>query len=180
MIKIPHTDNIFEIIPFLTESECLEYILFSEQSGYEIADVQLENSREHLSNIRNNERYDYFSDELASELWKRLDGHLFPLFLGKKAVNLSPHFRFYKYQSGQKFNMHKDGRQKINDNETLFTFLIYLNDNYTGGNTEFRSENLSIQPKVGSALCFEHHEWHQGSVVTSGIKYILRTDVVYC
>ena len=179
MIKISHTDNIFELHSFLTETECIEYIRFSEKSGYEIADVQLQNNRKHLSNIRNNERYNYFSNELASKFWKRLNSNLFPELLGQKAINLSPHFRFYKYQNGQKFNMHKDGRQKFNGNETLFTFLIYLNDNYVGGNTEFRSGNLSIEPKVGSALCFEHHEWHKGSAVTSGVKYVLRTDVVY-
>jgi len=179
MSKTAHTENIFEIDSFITEKECLEYIELSEAQGYKSADVQLSNNRQRLSEIRNNERVNYFSEALALSLWKKLSVIELPIFSGKKAIKLSPHFRFYKYQSGQKFNMHKDGRQKIKENETLLTFLIYLNDNYTGGHTLFRTNNISISPATGTALCFEHHEWHKGSVVTEGIKYVLRTDVVY-
>ncbi|MBH0056370.1 2OG-Fe(II) oxygenase [Pseudoalteromonas sp. SWXJZ94C] len=103
----------------------------------------------------------------------------FPTFSDTKAIELSPHFRFYKYFRGHKFNMHKDGKQKIKENETRLTLLIYLNDDYTGGDTLFRTDNISINPVTGTALCFEHHEWHKGSVVTSGVKYVLRTDIVY-
>ncbi len=75
--------------------------------------------------------------------------------------------------------MHKDGRQDVKGSETLFTLLVYLNDNYRGGETKFRQDKLEVHPQRGSALLFEHHLWHQGAELIEGTKYILRTDVVY-
>ena len=79
-----------------------------------------------------------------------------PIYEQKIAVGISPYFRFYKYQPGQLFNMHKDGRQLVGKNETLFTFLIYLNAGCVGGETLFREGNLKICPKKGTAIFFEH------------------------
>jgi hypothetical protein len=50
-------------------------------------------------------------------------------------------FRVYKYLPGQQFKMHRDGSYERNENEkSFYTFLIYLNDDFEGGETEF--ENL--------------------------------------
>lgn len=179
MIKSQHTDFIFELEQFLSDDECLAFIEQSEAEGYTSADVQLKDTRSVLSNIRNNERLNYFSEELALEFWKKLSEVNFPKVLNKNAIGISPYFRFYKYYEGQKFNMHKDGRQTIGKDKTLCTFLIYLNQDFLGGNTEFRTNGLVIRPKTGSALCFEHYEWHKGSTVIEGVKYVLRTDVIY-
>jgi hypothetical protein len=75
--------------------------------------------------------------------------------------------------------MHKDGRQTVGGNETLFTFLIYLNEGCVGGDTIFRQGNLNVTPKVGTAIIFEHHLWHQGVEVESGLKFVLRSDIIY-
>ena len=68
------------------------------------------------------------------------------------------------------------------------TFMIYLNEGMTGGETRFFGDMgqaflqrpyLSVQPKEGMALVFLHSIWHEGAVVHSGQKYVLRTDVMY-
>ncbi len=69
------------------------------------------------------------------------------------------------------------------------TFMIYLNEGMTGGETRFFGDMeqaflhqrpyLSVQPKEGMALIFLHSIWHEGAVVHSGQKYVLRTDVMY-
>ncbi|WP_255405155.1 2OG-Fe(II) oxygenase [Tenacibaculum sp. MAR_2010_89] len=88
-------------------------------------------------------------------------------------------FRVYKYSSGQRFKMHIDGSFKRNLNEeSLFSFLIYLNDDFEGGETEFR-KLFTISPKKGTALVFKHRLMHEGKEIISGIKYILRTDIMY-
>lgn len=75
-----------------------------------------------------------------------------------------------------------------------FTFIIYLNDDFEGGATTFfvpdpdREGSLqerAVRPQVGSASVFPHGEvpepvLHEGSPVTKGCKYLLRTDVLYC
>ena len=68
------------------------------------------------------------------------------------------------------------------------TFMIYLNEGMTGGETRFFADMeqtfrqrpyLSVQPKEGMALVFMYSIWHEGAVVCSGNKYVLRTDVMY-
>lgn len=55
--------------------------------------------------------------------------------------------------------------------------MIYLNDAYEGGSTRF--EELEVEGKQGMALVFEHEQLHEGAEVTAGIKYVLRSDVMY-
>ena len=69
---------------------------------------------------------------------------------------------------------------------------MYLNDEFSGGNTTFfvpaeQSEGLcarAVQPRMGAVLVFPHGDTagslvHEGSGVVEGAKYIIRTDVVY-
>jgi len=55
--------------------------------------------------------------------------------------------------------------------------MIYLNDDFEGGETKF--DNVTIEPKTGTALCFIHEQKHEGCPVVEGLKYVLRTDVMY-
>lgn len=69
---------------------------------------------------------------------------------------------------------------------SLLTFMIYLNEGYEGGETQFDDaaksppgESVSVAGKVGMALVFEHELLHEGAEVTAGVKYVLRSDVMY-
>lgn len=78
----------------------------------------------------------------------------------------------------QYFKWHKDGHYCRTDDEiSQLSFLIYLNQDYQGGETEFPWE--TIRPETGMALVFPHKIRHQGSSIASGIKYVLRTDVMF-
>ncbi len=172
-------NDIFLIEDFLSEKECLQFIECAESMGFSVADIDTGEGKEVISYIRNNERVDLKSNELAEDLWSKLSGIQLPVFDHMKAIGLSPFFRFYKYLPGHKFNMHKDGQQQVGENTTYYTFMVYLNDGGEGGNTTFRLNDISIKPKIGSLLLFEHRLWHQGEEVISGCKYVLRTDVMY-
>ena len=41
-----------------------------------------------------------------------------------------------------------------------------------------RFHDVSVTPKTGLALLFQHFLLHEGSSVTSGVKYVLRSDVM--
>ena len=60
---------------------------------------------------------------------------------------------------------------------SLLTFMIYLNEGYGGGATRF--EAMTVDGVLGMALVFEHGLIHEGASVTSGLKYVLRSDVMY-
>lgn len=75
---------------------------------------------------------------------------------------------------------------------SLFTFLMYLNDEFEGGETTFFLPSVregilnsySLLPVMGAVAVFPHGEndsalLHEGTGVRSGCKYIVRTDVEY-
>jgi len=75
--------------------------------------------------------------------------------------------------------MTPDGSQK-----SYITIQLYLNEGFSGGNTTFLSlkkdeENVGVIPRTGSILVFQHDIVHEGSLLEDGIKYTIRTDVMY-
>jgi len=95
------------------------------------------------------------------------------------------------YETGGKFNAHYDACvyedktycDKINRNagQRKTTLLIYLNDDYTGGETEFTNLNLKIKPEKGKGILFYdtdenqtiyEESKHMGNAVISGEKWI--------
>lgn len=171
--------NIFVIESLLSAEECHDLIKESEEMGYSQADVQVHNGRQHLPRIRNNERVNLHSQQLAHELWEKIASYPLPVYEGKHPIGLSPYFRFYKYVQGQKFKIHQDGRQNVEGKETLFTLLVFLSEGFKGGETMFKQDRILVIPKIGKALIFEHRLWHKGCVVEDGVKYVIRTDIAY-
>jgi len=61
------------------------------------------------------------------------------------------------------------------------TFIIYLNDGYEGGETDFPNKNIKIKPEKGKGVLFYNTDingnklndsLHAGLPVTKGIKWI--------
>jgi hypothetical protein len=70
--------------------------------------------------------------------------------------------------------------------KSYLTFLIYLNDDFDGGETRFylpQGVARGVVPRAGSATVFPQGNTasliHEGSQVTRGTKYVIRTDVLY-
>ncbi|APR87270.1 eukaryotic Peptidyl prolyl 4-hydroxylase, alpha subunit protein [Minicystis rosea] len=88
--------------------------------------------------------------------------------------------RIYRYEPGQHFGLHQDQSYFGADGtKSLLTFMVYLNDDFEGGETEFPEQDRIIVPKTGTALLFQHMVLHAGKRVTSGTKLVLRSDVLY-
>ena len=139
------TDSIFTIEDFFTRQECLETIVRSEGIGYELAKVNTAGGSKVRTDIRNNSRAFYNSEELAQALWEKLQPFVPAQLGGNVPIGLNELFRFYRYQRGHQFKGHYDESYVRNAHEaSLFTFMVYLNDNFQGGDTTFR--NLRIRP----------------------------------
>jgi len=78
------------------------------------------------------------------------------------------------------------------DRISQLTIVLYLNDDFRGGETKFylpsgQRGQYSVHDspaKRGAALCFFHGNHplsplHEGSLVHEGVKYIIRSDVLY-
>lgn len=178
MNLIQYTEKIWTIEQFLTIEECEELIKLSETIGYQEAEVSLSSGAKMMKGIRNNYRLLYENADLANQYWQKLKIFCPDKIENSVAIGLNEQFRFYKYESEQRFKKHLDGRFKRNEiEESRITFMIYLNEDFEGGETSF--EELSIQPKTGNALCFIHEQKHEGCAVEIGVKYVLRSDVMF-
>lgn len=62
----------------------------------------------------------------------------------------------------------------------MVTIQLYLNQGAEGGETTFlEGDGLKVIPKTGGVLLFEHRIEHEGSEVLSGVKYAIRSDIMY-
>jgi hypothetical protein len=84
-----------------------------------------------------------------------------------------------RYKKGQKFRTHFDGGVEL---PRLTTYLLYLNEDFDGGDTYFPILDLTVEPRTGACLRFASCDklgrvlWpseHGGLPVSSGIKYAL-------
>ena len=111
-----------------------------------------------------------------------------------KVTRLNERLRFLKYGKGQYFRPHYDGTFRVpgGDEESLYTLHLYLNGvgdeseqgTLEGGATTFHSDDggrdFDVDPKVGRVLIFQHRGlMHSGADVLGGLKYTLRTDLMY-
>lgn len=129
---------------------------------------------------RNNCRAAIEDENLAGVLWGRLKRLVPKQLENSKAVGLNERLRFYRYEAGQDFSRHRDGYYLRESGErSLLTLMIYLNADFAGGETYFPECERVITPQTGTLLLFSHRLWHEGQRVTSGRKYVLRTDVMY-
>ena len=131
-------------------------------------------------------------------------------------LGLNHRFRVYRYVPGALYRPHIDGAwppsgvtvetpdsppKYVYDTSngkqlSRLTFLIYLNDEFEGGETTFFQpapqegylEAYGVKPRAGSVLVFPHGDvegalLHEGSGVTASVggsaKYIIRTDVLF-
>ena len=85
-----------------------------------------------------------------------------------------------RYSPGQEYRPHFDF-VKGADNRRLMTALIYLNEDYEGGETAFVRTGLKIKGKAGDVILFRNDggdkgpnplSEHAGLPVTKGIKYL--------
>ncbi|RPE08272.1 oxidoreductase, 2OG-Fe(II) oxygenase [Chitinophaga lutea] len=180
MEKHAYTPWLFTISDFMTREECDELIRKSEAIGYEEATVDVGGGEQRMiKGVRNNERVLYKDEDYAAFIWERLKEFAPAGDHDRNACGLNELFRFYKYSPGQRFKMHKDGCFIRDLTEaSQYTFLIYLNEGYTGGETVFSSGEV-ICPSTGTALIFYHPLRHEGSLLTEGVKYVLRSDIMY-
>ncbi|ETO27919.1 P4Hc domain-containing protein, partial [Reticulomyxa filosa] len=138
-------------------------------------------------------------------LWDRIRPHLKvrdldqmrPFGFGNEGIwvvqGVNECIRFTKYEPGQHFKAHRDGKYQHNDEvASVYTLMIFLNQDFEGGQTKFFANkqnqpylNLkhakaeTVLPQSGMALLFNHDVWHEGAKVAKGVKYILRTDLMF-
>lgn len=89
-----------------------------------------------------------------------------------------------RYEPGQEYKAHNDwfNHDEGIDNQRYMTLFVYLNDDFTGGETEFTNLDYKTVPKMGSAVIWQNCDrnetktcyqeaMHRGVPPEAGVKY---------
>ena len=188
---------------FLTRTECQAWIAFMEQPCRKPLDYVKQRGTRYMA-ARECYRYSQQDACMAHRLFERLRDHTQLLSVLKlpgsaanttshsnqqtdtdttaMAITCNPNLRLYKYCKGHSFGRHIDEANVLPGvGVTRLTVLIYLSE-CKGGATRF-SGNVAFAPQPGAILLHVHGEdlclEHEADPVVDGIKYVLRTDLVY-
>ena len=146
-------------------------------------------------------------DHLRNQLAKFHDDKIYPLgfdvLRGKwelNGVNKAIRFNSYDGSKKEKFEKHRDAQFcPSGDHRSFLSLVIYLNDDFEGGETKFyipkqrtypleinlcdtsdqeQYDVISVKPRAGSAVLFSQNILHESAAVTSSRKCILKTDIM--
>eukprot|EP00929_Paragymnodinium_shiwhaense_P119224 TRINITY_DN91104_c0_g1_i1.p1 TRINITY_DN91104_c0_g1~~TRINITY_DN91104_c0_g1_i1.p1 ORF type:complete len:251 (+),score=56.37 TRINITY_DN91104_c0_g1_i1:125-877(+) len=172
----------------LDAEECQAVIAAAEKAGMEL---QTSRGPAFGEAVRHHSRVSFDDLDFADALWASgLDDLLANLRVGgHRPTCLNENIRIYKYEPGDVFGQHIDGSNVTSRGRTEYTLLVYLSgaaEGMQGGETAFYgaggAELLRIAPVAGSALLHRHGRaclLHEALPVTAGVKYVLRSDVVF-
>jgi len=176
----------------MKEEDCGSLLDSINDKGYTPALINIGNGdQQYLPDVRDGHRVIVDSPELAWWLFEKLRPHL-PERLpnGSRLVGLNERCRFLCYTPGQFFEEHCDGKYRRpgghprSGDSSFVTVQLYLHDvpKEFGGATTFFPGNIRAighQPEAGSVLLFTQDLLHEGSLVTDGLKYTMRTEAMY-
>ena len=210
------TKDIYLVDNLLTQSQCASIISKAKKLDLQYCCYGEE---------RNNSRLVLFDEKFADFLWdynicEQLEKHIgdaeihpfgFDAVRGKwelSGVNQAMRLNRYSGKKKEFFGPHRDAPFCPNgDKRSLYTMLIYLNDDFGGGETKFyapkdpsidtkgftikeeieKHGNLedgftsyTVSPKTGNALIFKQNLIHEGCKLAASDKYkfVIKTDIM--
>ena len=95
-------------------------------------------------------------------------------FSGREYVDsvLKSQYYYRIYNKKDYYDWHVDfSLSKMN----LFSYVLYLNDDFSGGKTIFLNDKISISPSKGSMICFpcDMQTIHKSTRINTGTKKII-------
>lgn len=175
--------EILEIYNFLTPKECQEIIDTAKNQG--MFESSVSNYGTRVDKDTRKSKTAILLDEKCMKVAKYCEK-----ITGIPREN-QEELQVTQYEPGGKFIDHFDAysetdeeyKNKMNRNagQRKSTFIVYLNDNFEGGETEFVNLGLKIKPETGKAILFWNVDdqekileksKHRGNEVKNGEKWI--------
>ena len=121
----------------------------------------------------NNEEYRKINNKFYEHMISAVSSYC-NIFAIEQQIVDAEDYQLLKYSGGQHYGAHYDGGT---ESKRAVSPILYLNDNYEGGEIEFVNFGIKIKPKAGSLLVFpsNYAYRHIAHPVTSGTKYAIVT-----
>lgn len=186
------SDDVFTLSNVLSTEECQNIIREAEKHGFGLTNCN--------QSCRGCLRLTTTDIEFSTLLFNRIKQYLPEIIIINnsesnnaetwKISNLNERIRIAKYYPSTRFDIHYDeGDEKSENERAFYTFNLYLNGNFENGETRFfdkhNRHNVTASVKGTDGLCLIFRQLpykefaHDGDVVTNGIKYLLRSDIMY-
>ncbi|KAG5653211.1 hypothetical protein H0H81_001688 [Sphagnurus paluster] len=205
---LPGVPGAFIINDVFEDVECRCLVDAAEKLGL-LPDEPIAGSATQLSSVLAHNLIWLADTEFLTTLYSRIVPHLPQSIHGGAVKGINARFRLYRYRPGALYRPHIDGAwpasaldetttppSYIYDSDptvySRLTLLIYLNDDFEGGCTTFFLpsptqgilEARPVKPRTGTVCIFPHGAakgslLHEGSGVTQGEKYVIRTEILY-
>ncbi|KND92854.1 hypothetical protein TOPH_02899 [Tolypocladium ophioglossoides CBS 100239] len=202
----PDVPNLGLATNVLSPAECKAIIAAGESVGF-LPDTPIREGGD--TSVLAHNFYWIVDTAFHDKLWSRMSPFVPASVNGRVSRGLNRRFRVYRYVPGAEYRCHidgawppsgirPDGTYVYDDSpagkkqSSLFTFLLYLNDEFEGGETTFfmpaplegTLNAYPVRPVMGGVAVFPHGEatgalLHEGTSVREGAKYIIRTDIEY-
>lgn len=185
---IDHGDAIFELRDAVPVELCRHIIarfeaepriapgIIHRPDGSAVVDLELKRSTDYAIGPADDPSWLAIDAELGGILQRALGRYVERYaWLGKLSTSFCG-FQIQRTRAGEGFGWHAD-----EDRRRRLALIFYLNDEFVGGGTEFRYQQLTIAPRAGSLLMFPPY-WthvHRGVPVESGTKYIVTTFLLH-
>ncbi len=172
-----------ETLNFLTKEECAYFIDMIDKNHAPSSVVEGGDEISSYSETRTSSTCNLnHSEEKVQQLQKKISD-----FLGIDIVK-GEHLQGQLYEEGQYFKPHQDffsgpayNKHSLASGNRTETLMIYLNDDFEGGGTNFVNQNKIVKPQQGMALSWKNmidgqvqdNAMHEGMPITKGKKYII-------
>jgi 2OG-Fe(II) oxygenase superfamily/Peptidase C39 family len=178
--KAVYNDTIRIIDDYLSPDDCDRIISYCETNGIfgRSGIISLDEAESDFSNVRTSSSAALTGTEnLFSDIYNRAAATL-----GIPAGHIE-YLQCVKYEANQYYGVHYDADDKL---PRLYTMLVYLNDDFEGGETWFSELGRRVKPKKGRALIFTNideqgdqlfYSAHAGLPVSKGVKYAVNVWV---
>lgn len=172
-----------EIKNFLSKEDCLEVIKMIDlnhqpssvvEGGYDISTISQSRTSSTCNLDHNNPIVQRIHNKIAN-------------FLGID-ITKGEYLQGQLYEEGQYFKPHQDffsgpayDKHCLASGNRTHTLMIYLNDDFEGGGTNFLNQNIIVKPEQGKAVAWQNMSegqclesaMHEGMPILKGKKYII-------
>lgn len=130
--------------------------------------------------LRSNGPTSITDEQLAARIFLSVEDTV-PLFRedGFEPVECGPGFHLYRWSTpGDRPTPRSDEPYAAGDIVSFYTVLVYLNDDYEGGEVIVGASE-KFKPHAGTALVLPHYVPHSAAPLVSGTCCTMRTAVMY-
>lgn len=172
-----------EIKNFLSKEDCLEVIKMIDKNNHPSSVVE---GGDNVSSYSSNRTSSTCNLDHTNPIVKKIHNKI-ANFLGID-ISKGEHLQGQLYQEGQYFKSHQDffsgpayDKHCLASGNRSHTLMVYLNDGFEGGGTNFSNLNTIVKPEQGKAVAWQNmsegecleNAMHEGMPITKGKKYII-------